>query len=262
MVFKEIKSQRHYLFDTKEEFYGFTDTDTVVRNHWRDGSQDEWVLTDDSYVCQILKNIKIGKNDCIRTVCGTFNKNNKKSLMLGAKGIAEHIYSFSGKNIAPKERELTERHFLFAKYIATGDSVVDAFKKAFPRSRSEDYIKRTSTSLIKTENILKMINEEVKEILDEEGVTPRYQIRSYKQVADLAEKDTDRLRALDSLSKISGLFDSGSKRTEELTVWAGFSPEQLKSIQDGGQFKNDNGRKAQLLGKAERKSEEVSQEED
>ena len=193
MEFKEIKSQRHYLFNTKEEFYGFTDTDTVVRSNWRDGSQDEWILTDDNYVCQILKKFKVGKNDCVRTVCGTFNKNNKKSLMLGANGIAEHIYSFSGKQISPKQRGLTERHFLFAKYIVTGDTVIDAFKKAFPRSKSEDYIKRTSTSLIKTENIKKMINEEIRAILDEEGVTPQYQIRSYKQVADLAEKDTDKL---------------------------------------------------------------------
>ena len=260
MDFKDIKGQRHYLYDSKEEFYATatTDKNIVVRNSWRDGSQDEWIFTDDDHVCQILKNFKIGKNNCVRTVCGTFNKGNQKNLMLGANGIAEHIYSFSGKKVSPKERGLSERHFLFAKYIATGSSVVDAYKKAFPRSKSEDYIKRTSTSLIKTENIQKMITEEVKEILDEEGVTPRYQIRSYKQVADLAEKDTDKLRALDSLSKISGLFDTGSKKTEELTVWAGFSPEQLKSIQDGSQFKNGNdGRKAELLGKAEKKSEDV-----
>ena len=99
-----------------------------------------------------------------------------------------------------------------------------------------------------------MVKEEIQAILAEEGVTPQYQIRSYKQVADLAEKDTDKLRALDSLSKISGLFATGEKKTEELTVWAGFSPEQLESIQNGSQLKNG---KAKLLGKAEKKSEEI-----
>ena len=254
MDFKEIKSQRHYLFDSREEFYAFEVNNAPVRNNWRDGSEGEWVFTDDQYVCQILKSFKIGKNNCVRTVCGTFNRGNKKNLMLGDDGIAEHIYSFSGKKITPKERGLGAKHFLFAKYIAVGDSVVDAYKKAFPRAKSEDYIKRTSTSLIKTENIQKMVKEEIRAILDEEGVTPQYQIRGYKQVADLAEKDTDRLRALDSLSKISGLFDSGSKKTEELTVWAGFSPEQLQSLQDGGQLKNG---KAKLLAKTERESEET-----
>ena len=254
MDFKEIKSQKHYLFDSREEFYTFEIDNAPVRNNWRNGSQGEWVFTDDMHVCQILKSFKIGKNNCVRTVCGTFNRKNKKNLMLGADGIVEHIYSFSGKQVNPKDRDFSEKHFLFAKYIATGSSVVDAYKRAFPRAKSEDYIKRTSTSLIKTENIQKMINEEIRAILDEEGVTPQYQIRSYKQVADLAEKDTDKLRALDSLSKISGLFDSGSKKTEELTVWAGFSPEQLQSIQDGGQLKNG---KTKLLGKTERKSEET-----
>ena len=254
MDFKEIKSQKHYLFDSREEFYTFEIDNAPVRNNWRNGSQGEWVFTDDMHVCQILKSFKIGKNNCVRTVCGTFNRKNKKNLMLGANGIAEHIYSFSGKQVSPKERGLSERHFLFAKYIATGDTVIDAYKKAFPRSKSEDYIKRTSTSLIKTENIQKMVKEEIRAILDEEGVTPQYLIRGYKQVADIAEKDTDRLRSLDSLSKISGLFATGENRTEELTVWAGFSPEQLESIQDGSQLKDG---KAKLLGKAKRKPEKV-----
>ena len=254
MDFKEIKGQRHYLYTSKEEFYTETKESTVVRHNWRDGSENDWVFTDDQYVCQILKSFKIGKNSCVRTVCGTFNRKNKKNLMLGANGIAEHIYSFAGKKVTPKEDTLNERHFLFAKYIATGDTVIDAYKKAFPRSKSEDYIKKTSASLLKTENIQKMVKEEIRAILDEEGVTPQYLIRGYKQVADIAEKDTDRLRSLDSLSKISGLFATGENRTEELTVWAGFSPEQLESIQDGSQLKDG---KAKLLGKAKRKPEKV-----
>ena len=254
MDFKEIKGQRHYLYNSKEEFYSLTKEDIAVRKNWRDGSENDWVFTDDQYVCQILKDFKIGKNNCVRTVCGTFNRKNKKNLMLGANGIAEHIYSFAGKKVIPKEDTLNERHFLFAKYIATGDTVIDAYKKAFPRSKSEDYIKKTSASLLKTENIQKMVKEEIRAILDEEGVTPQYLIRGYKQVADIAEKDTDRLRSLDSLSKISGLFATGENRTEELTVWAGFSPEQLESIQDGSQLKDG---KAKLLGKAKRKPEKV-----
>ena len=254
MHFKEIKGQRHYLYKSKEEFYSLTKDSTVVRSNWRDGSEKDWVYTDDQHVCQILKSFKIGKSNCVRTVCGTFNRKNKKNLMLGANGVAEHIYSFAGKKVAPKEDTLNERHFLFAKYIATGDTVIDAYKKAFPRSKSEDYIKKTSASLLKTENIQKMVKEEIRAILDEEGVTPQYLIRGYKQVADIAEKDTDRLRSLDSLSKISGLFATGENRTEELTVWAGFSPEQLDSIQNGSQLKDG---KAKLLGKAKKEPKKV-----
>ena len=151
MDFKEIKGQRHYLYDSREEFYAISQSKSPVRRNWREGTDGEWVFTDDNFVCQILKCFKVGKNDCVRTVCGTFSRKNKKNKMLGEDGIAEHIYSFSGKKPDGKDKELTERHFLFAKYIATGDDIIEAYKKAFPRSKSDDYIKRTASSLIKTE---------------------------------------------------------------------------------------------------------------
>ena len=39
------------------------------------------------------------------------------------------------------------------------------------------------------------------------------------------------LSSLDSLAKIAGLFDT-EKKSEQLTVWAGFTPEQLEKIKD------------------------------
>ena len=78
-----------------------------------------------------------------------------------------------------------------------------------------------------------MIDKKIQEILDEEGVSPNYIIQRYKTIADVAESDSNRLRALDSLSKMSGLFATESKKSEQLTVWAGFTPEQLESIKDG-----------------------------
>ena len=73
---------------------------------------------------------------------------------------------------------------------------------------------------------------EIKEILDGEGVTPGYIIQVFKQVCDLADKDGDRLRALENLAKIAGLFET-EKKSEQLTVFAGFTDEQMKAISDG-----------------------------
>ena len=56
-------------------------------------------------------------------------------------------------------------------------------------------------------------------------------VEKFKQVADLADRDTDVLRSLESLAKMSGLFDTGSEK-QQLTVWGGFSPEQLDSVKD------------------------------
>ena len=77
-----------------------------------------------------------------------------------------------------------------------------------------------------------MIKEEVQKVLDEESVTPNYIIQRYKQISDLAENETHVLKALDSLAKISGLFDTEEKSRETLTVWGGPSVEQLESIKD------------------------------
>ena len=253
MEFKKIKRVKHYLYESIQEFYDHNEN-IVVRRNWREGDEGEWILTDDNYVCQLLKLFKVGKNDCVRTVCGTFSKNNQSREMLGIDGIAEHIYTFSGKYKKTEDRADNSRHFLFAKYVARGDDVIEAFRKAYPDAKSDDYIKSQSSKLLKKESIQKMVKEEVREILDEEGVTPKYIIQGYKQVCDIAERDSDRLRSLDSLSKISGLFDTQDKKTEELTVFAGFSPEQLEGIK--GEKGLNNG-KTQLIGTVKRESEEI-----
>ena len=81
-----------------------------------------------------------------------------------------------------------------------------------------------------------MVKEEIKKILQDEGVTPEWLIGRYRDIAELAERDGDKLRSLESLSKISGLFDT-EKKQEQLTVWAGFSPEQMEAIKDGNKTK-------------------------
>ena len=74
-----------------------------------------------------------------------------------------------------------------------------------------------------------MVKQEIRDILNSEGVSPEYIIQKYKDIADISDRDSDRLRSLDALAKMSGLFDT-EKKQEQLTVWAGFSPEQLEAI--------------------------------
>ena len=104
MEYKKIKGNRNYLYESLDEFHEHIGNNIPVRNNWHSGEEGEWIFTDDMYVCQILKFFKIGKNDCVRTVCGTFSLKNKKRKMLGAKGVAEYIYSFSGKYTKTEDR--------------------------------------------------------------------------------------------------------------------------------------------------------------
>ena len=80
-------------------------------------------------------------------------------------------------------------------------------------------------------------------VLADEGVTPEWIIGKYRDIVSLSERDTDKLRSLDALSKISGLFDTEQKK-EQLTVWAGFSPEQLEALNNDG--------KTELIGHKEK----------
>ena len=254
MDFKEIKNTQHYLYDNVDE-YLITYPDGVVRHNWRHGDEGEWVYTDDGFVCQILRKSKIKEKGrsvtCVRTVCGTFLAKDQKREMLGENGIAENIYTFSGTNVSQKdfnERGRNSRELLFAKYVASGLGALESYKKAYPDARSSNYIKDRTDKLLKTETIRKMIDKQIEEILNEEGVTPNWLIERYKTIADLAESDTAKLRSLDSLSKIAGLFDIGEKKSEQVTIWAGFSPEQLEEVKKHG--------KPELVAHAEKDKED------
>ena len=176
--------------------------------------------------------MKIGNKDCVRTVCGTFDINNNYK-MLGENGIAENIYSFSGKKVEKFSDRRTKGQFLFAQYVAQGVDAIEAYKRAYPRAKSEIGIQKQVNKLLKVEHVQKMIKDEIQNCLNEEGVTAEWIIGRYKTIADLAEKDADKLRSLESLTKIAGLFNTDDKKTEQLTVFAGFTPEQLEEVKNG-----------------------------
>ena len=241
MDFKEIKNTKHYLYDNQEEFR-IAREDIPVRHNWRHGVEGEWVSTDDGYICQILrkftvKNAKGKPSTCVRTVCGTFHTAKMNRNMLGANGISENIYSFSGTGVGKdkyKNQKYNSRKLLFGKYAATGMSAIKAYKLAYPEATSDKYIKNRCEKLLKMERIDKMIDKAIRKKLDEEGVNDNWLIERYKTMADASESDTVKLRSLDSLAKISGLFDSIQNKSEQVTIWSGFTPEQLEEVKNNG----------------------------
>jgi hypothetical protein len=227
MDFKDIKDDRHYLYDNLEEFNAFVQNTPII-DDWRDGKLGDWVLTDDYYACQVLKRSMIGKKMCIRTLCGTYDIDGSV-VMLGDNGIVDNIYSFSGKHSFDTDK-VSVKQQLFAQYVAKGENAINAYKKAHPDAKSESYIKQRTNNLLKTESVQKMIKKEIQECLASEGVSPEWIIGKYKTVVDMADRESDCLRALESLTKIAGMFDTQDTKSEQLTVWAGFSPEQLEAL--------------------------------
>ena len=241
MDFKNIKGVPHYLFDDFNEYKAFGNDDVVV-DSWRDGNEGDWVYTDDRYICQILKKSQVNHpgyktpRTMIRTVCGSFICEQKSHTILGDNGVVENIYTFSGNYKATysraKDRKLNNREFLFARYVASGEDAISAYRKAYPKAVNKDYIKTKSNVLLQKEERRTMVKGEIKKILQDEGVTPEWIIGKYRDIADLSDRDTDRLRSLESLSKIAGLFDTDTKQ-EQLTVFQGFTPKQLEALQNG-----------------------------
>ena len=245
MEFKEIKGIKHYLYESVEEFNVFCPNIKVIDN-WRNGLEGEWAYTDDDYICQVLKRCLLSHpgyktpRTMIRTVCGSFIVEQRTHQILGDNGIAENIYAFSGNydSIYDRQnnRKLNNREFLFARYVAAGDNTIDAFKKAYPKAKDNDYIKKKTNILLNKEEVRNIVKEEIKKILQEEGVAPEWIIGQYKDIASISDRDSDRLRSLEALSKIAGLFET-EKKQEQLTVWTGFTEEQMEEIQGGQKAK-------------------------
>ena len=245
MDIKVIKGNNHYLYDNMEEYKALGLGSPIVGN-WRIGSEGDWVTTDDDYIWQILKKSMISHPNykqlrtMIRTVCGSFIVEQKTHKMHGEGGVVENIYTFSGNYKAiysrSKDRKLNNREFLFARYVASGDDAISAYKKAYPKAEDKRYIQKKSNILLQKEEIRTMVKEEIKKILEDEGVSPEWIIGQYKTIAEVSDRDANRLRSLESLAKISGLFDTDTKQ-EQLTVFQGFTPQQLEALQGGKETK-------------------------
>ena len=240
MDFKEVKGKKHYLYDSVQEFR-IHHPDVQLNEQWRIGKEGDWVLTDDDNVCQILKcyDLKIHGSKkltrCVRTVVGTFRVDNLNAKLLGEDGIAENIYTFSRTYKAFKEYKkagLKPKEFVFARYVAEGVDISQAYAKVFKKSKSSEHIADSANKLMKKDEVKKMVKEEIKKVLQDEGITPDWILSRYKDLAEVADKDSDKLRSLESLSKIAGLFDTDTKQ-EQLTVWSGFTSEQMEALSEG-----------------------------
>ena len=230
MNYKEIKGKKHFIYTIEEWESKYPESKLVS---WRIGQEGNWVLTDDNHVVQILKRAKYNNTEIVRCITGTFNVN--RDIRMGS-AIPDNIYSFSKYKVAENFRnreKLTNNEFLFAQYIANDQDAVSSYLKAY-KTNNKDYARKRSSELLRSERVRKMVSKEIQDIMESEGVSKHYMIQVFKQIADLAERDNDKLRAVENLAKIAGLYET-EKKSEQLTVFAGFTDEQMKAISNGQQ---------------------------
>lgn len=207
----EIKKDIHFVFgslefgDNKIEkikhslsaFNKFFDTigneRPIIVMDWKDGQKGDWVLSDDYRIVQILNRIenktrKLYNKAVIRTCVGTFAVNEKTFLDTDFEQHPDR-YRISNKNQQNCERvisrkETTVNEKVFAKKVAMGSKPEDAYMETF-NTNNKEYAKDMSRMLLKQERVHNTVSKEVENILEEEGVSKRYIIQSYKELIDM-----------------------------------------------------------------------------
>jgi hypothetical protein len=81
-----------------------------------------------------------------------------------------------------------------------------------------------------------LVNKEVEQLMDDLGITKTYLLENAKSVVDKPDaRDGDKLRALETLMKISGLLTT-EKKTDSVALiqeFTGFSKDKLKAFETG-----------------------------
>jgi len=239
---KLVNGRTEYLYSDKDEFYDNEDAD--YHEDWRTAPINSWILTDDGQVCKVLQRGEFSNGErYIRTLLGTYPIRN--NIYIAGKP-ADDIYRFS-KSVRPRQFRKNDklpngREVIFAKYCAQGMPPDQAYLRIFPTNNNK-YAQSAANSLLKTERVQKLVSKETKKMLGSVGIDEEYLLGNAKHIIDNdGGRDSDKLRAIEILMKIAGMFPS-DKKTESLTVFQGFTSEQLKQLE---------GAKAELMAHAEK----------
>jgi hypothetical protein len=228
---KTINKVEHYLYDSITEYKLYHKKEPT---YWKEGKEGDWVVSDDDKVCQILKKGEMNGKPYIRCLLGTHLLSSE---MAGEP--PKNLYTLGGdkySNDGRMQREkATAQEWIFAKYVASGIDPLEAYKKAFS-SKSESYAKLWSKKLLTTKRIKSIVSKEMKDIMNNLGINEDYLLQSAKHVIDNTDKDADRVRAIRMLMEIRDMFPKQNSQTESLTVFQGFSREQLSALKDSKQI--------------------------
>ena len=226
-----IKDKEHIIYDNIDELRQVMPDKKIYQN-WRNAPLWSWTLTDDGQVCQIIDKGTLNNKEYIRTAIGMFSCTPSQKIEGAPR---ENIYNFNGINSKKhfKNRdEPTKQEFLFARYLAKGEGIFDAYKQAFPKAKSKEYINAQANLLLKTKRIQTLIDKEIEKLLEKVEITPQYLLEKTKEIVDKVDvKDNDKLNSIKILMELSGMLNKKEKQTESIALFSGFSNEQLKLLE-------------------------------
>ena len=234
MHVKTISGVDYHLYEDESEFRKHHQKEDL-RDNWREALEGEWALSDDGQVFSVLRRAVMysnqyhAKTDYVRTLLGTAFV--VDSVTLSGEPAAD-IYTFTKYKTS---RYITSREKLFAKMVAMGRDATDAYLTVY-KTENRRYAANRTKILLRQKRIRTLINKEVEELMDGLGITKTYLLENAKLVVDKSDaRDGDRLRALETLMKISGLL-SNDKKSESIALiqeFTGFTKDKLKAFESG-----------------------------
>ena len=229
----------------KIEYIVFESIDELPDNihyidNWRESQISDWVLADDGCIIQILRKGTMLKSkgkskqvSYIGTCTGTFIVSKSTKMDTSRR---PNIYSFSG-NLTPEEivesrKKLNSKEELFVLNLGKGMDPKQAYIRSFP-TNNPGYANIKAGQLIKTERIRTAMKEELKPVMEELGIDAKKVLEGIKFIAQTAQKDDTKLKALFKLSDILDLEDKTTTSVQQLSgaVFQGFSKEQIESAE-------------------------------
>tara|TARA_R110002073_G_scaffold77281_1_gene187201 strand:+ start:442 stop:1173 length:732 start_codon:yes stop_codon:yes gene_type:complete len=231
---KTISGVDYHLYEDEQEFRKHHKKEEL-KDDWRKAQEGEWAVSDDGQVFSVLRRAVMYSNqykqdtDYIRTLLGTV------FVVDGVKlsgEPAEDIYTFTKYKAS---KYISAREKLFAKMVAMGRDATDAYLTVY-KTKNRRYAINRSRVLLRQKRIRTLINKEVEELMDDLGITKTYLLENAKLVVDKSDaRDGDRLRALETLMKISGLLTT-DKKSESIALiqeFTGFTKDKLKAFESG-----------------------------
>jgi hypothetical protein len=238
-----VNSIKHIVYDNEDEF----PESLHVVDDWRVADVGQWVRTDDDCYIQILRKGKMhttmGRNKVryyVGTCTGTFPTSKTSKMDTSRR---PNIYSFGGNknsdDILIDRKKLSGIESLFVLNLAKGMSPKNAYLMAYP-TKNERYAHQKSIQLVKTERVMTAMKEELKPVLKELGVNEEYYIRNMRDMVELGQSESNRLKALIELGDVLDIKDKNQTKFTQISgaVFKGFSEDLLEEVKRPKEIKN------------------------
>ena len=202
---------------------------------WREAQVGSWVLSDDNCIIQILRRGtmyrskgKVRTIDYIGTCTGTFLVEEKTFFDTDRRN---NIYSISGdktsEEVIAKRANLTPREEIFVQNLASGLDMQTSYLRAY-KTNSDKYAEVRAGLLVKTERVKKAMRKELAPILEKLEIDEEFVLDGIKTIAESAEKDSDKFKALQELGDVLNIKDTGTKISEVSGIsFSGFGDNSL-----------------------------------